>query len=262
MLRIFVGTSSNGEDAEAECVLAWTIKKHCSVPFEIVWMRQSKDPASFWHGWNTSRWATPFSAFRAGLPAYCDYQGKAIYCDVDIWFQADPAELFNQAFKPGKVVMAKGGGSWRLCVSLWDCAAAKRWLPAIEDLKADPAALSRVTKTLITNSLIMPFVGDWNCLDGGEYTDLADPQLKALHYTDMSTQPHLAHALPRLKATGGKHWFDGTVKPHRRPDVQARFDALLAEATEAGEGVDKFIPAKPFGSYKKASLAHYKGAPK
>ena len=72
----------------------------------------------------------------------------------------------------------------------------------------------------------------------------------------------LAHALARLKAAGAKHWFDGTVKPHARPDVQARFDALLAEATEAGEGVEMFIPAKPFGSYKKASLVNYKGAPK
>lgn len=261
-IKIFIGSAASGEDAESLAVLCWSVKKHASRPFEIVLMQQSHDPSSFWHGWNTETWATPFSAFRAGIPAFCGYEGRAIYVDSDIFFQADPAELFDQEFQPGKVLRAKGGGSWRMCVSLWDCAAAKQWLPPIETLKADRKALANVTAILRANDLIQAFDGEWNCLDGKGYDDINDPRIKAVHYTDMGTQPHLRHALPRLKAAGVKHWFDGEVRPHPRPDLVAKFDRLLVEAEEHGWTVDSFVPDEPFGPYRKASLVNYRGAPK
>lgn len=261
-IKIFCGSSANGEDAEFEAVFAWSVKKHCSQPYEIIWMRQTHDPASFWHGWNTDSWATPFSSYRIGLPAYCGYEGKAIYCDEDTWFEADPAELWNQEFQPGKVVMAKGGGSWRFCVSLWSCSEAKKWFPPIETIKADRKALANVTNVLRINDLIQPFDGDWNCLDGKGYDSIRDPRIKVIHATDMASQPHIPLATKRLVASGRKHWFDGTVKPHARPDLVARFHYLLAEAEEHGFTVDSFVPDEPFGPYRKASLANYRGAPK
>src|SRR5690606_40467994 len=44
-----------------------------------------------------------------GIPAFCDYQGKAIYMDTDMIVLCDLAELWNLEFEPGKAVMAKGG---------------------------------------------------------------------------------------------------------------------------------------------------------
>ncbi len=99
-------------------------------------------------------------------------------------------------------------------------------------------------------------------MDGKGYADLFDTRLKALHYTDMSTQPHLKPALPRLAQAGQAHWFDGTVKPHPRADIQILFDTLLGAAVAAGYAVENYIPAEQFGPYRKASLANYRGAPK
>jgi len=248
VIRIFVGSSANGEDAEAEAVLAWSIKKHCSRPYEITWMRQSRDPASFWHGWDCRQWGTPFSAFRFGIPEYCGFQGKAIYTDVDVWFQDDPANLWDQAVPEGKIALAKGNGSWRLCVSLWDCAAAQGIVPSVAELRAG-ASSYLISEDMKSRSLMSAFSGNWNCLDGEQYAYVDDPRIKALHYTEMETQVHLPYALPRLEAAGRQHWYTGTRKPHPRADVQDRFDELLAEATAAGEGVDQFIPAELFGPY-------------
>ena len=42
-IRIFVGTSANNEDAEAEMVLEYTLRKNTTHPLDITWMRQTKD---------------------------------------------------------------------------------------------------------------------------------------------------------------------------------------------------------------------------
>lgn len=259
-VRVFVGCSANGEDAESCAVLEYSLRKFSSRPVEIVWMKQTHDAASFWHGWNTERWATPFSGFRWGIPAFCGFEGRAVYTDSDVIFLADINELWSQPMASQAAVLAKGGGSWRLCVSLWDCAAAREHVLPLDQLRTDPMAHHRMCQRVISDGFVGSFSGDWNCLDGRGYADLADPAIKALHYTDMSTQPHLRHALPRLAASGASHWFDGAVKPHARPDVEALFDRMLGEAIEAGFAVENYLPPDPFGPYVKASLTHYKGA--
>jgi hypothetical protein len=256
LIRVFVGCAASGEDAESLAVLEYTLRKNASEPVQIEFMAQSCDPASFWHGWNSERWATPFSAFRWGIPAFCKYEGRAVYTDSDVIFLGDIAELWHQPIPDGKIALAKGGGSWRLCVSLWDCEAAVLRIPLLHELKTDPQSHSKVNRAV--KPYIAPFSGEWNSLDGHGFANLSDPRLKALHYTDMSTQPHLRHALLRLRAAGQKHWFDGTVRPHARKDIEALFDRLLAEANEAGFRVENYVPTEPFGDYKKKSLTNYR----
>jgi hypothetical protein len=256
-IRIFVGCAASGEDAESLAVLEWSVRKHASEPVEFHWMKQSHDQQSFWHGWETSRWATPFSGFRWGIPAACQYEGRAIYTDSDVIFMADVAQLWRQPIPAGKVVLAKPG-SWRMCVSLWDCAAARHHLPPIDSIRHNPASHHQIGLRFRGPGLVAPFAGNWNCLDGEDYADLHDPAIKAIHYTSMDCQPHLRHALPRLAAAGQKHWFDGTVRAHPRPDVEALFDELLAEAADHGFVPASYIPNEAFGPYSKASLVNYR----
>src|SRR5262245_61554152 len=89
-IRIFVGCSGNNEDLEFQSVLHYSLEKHASQPLDITWMRLSRDPDSFWfsnpqkkEGWRTEGWATPFSALRWGIPAVCNFEGRAIYMDLD-----------------------------------------------------------------------------------------------------------------------------------------------------------------------------------
>ena len=116
VVKLFVGVSSNGEDAESQAVLEYSVRKNSSMPVEIVWMKQTNDESSPLYGWATYTWATPFSGYRWAVPELCGFKGKAIYCDSDFIWLDDIAKLWNQEFEPGKVVMAKAGdNAWRYC---------------------------------------------------------------------------------------------------------------------------------------------------
>ena len=267
-IKLFVGCSPGGEDAESQMVLEYSIKKNTTIPVDIVWMRLSHDPESFWYtaeddGWSTKTWATPFSGFRWAIPAYCNYEGKAIYCDSDFVFISDLKKLWNQEFQPDKVVMAKGGDQgWRYCLAFWNCEAAKN-VPLINNLdrsKKIPNFHQRMMAHFTsTPGIVQQFQGTWNCVDG---EDLPIDKIDALHYSDMSSQLHLKYALKRLKASGGKHWFDGTIRDHWRQDLKDLFDQYYHEALNYGMRVDDYVPNVPFGEIRKESQKNYRKAHK
>lgn len=265
MIRVFVGCAPNHEDIESQAALEYSIRKHASAEVEIEWMKLSRDPESFWYadgasGWQTSQWATPFSGFRWAIAEHCGFRGKAIYCDSDVIFMADIAELWNQVLKPGKVALAKGGGSWRYCVSLWDCAEAGEHVWPVEKLRRVASAHGVMTGYFArAPQLTQQFAGEWNCLDGEGHRNLRDGSVKALHYTDMSSQPQLRHAMPRLAALGSKHWYNGAVRRHPRDDVVTLFDELLAEAKANGYPPERYAADEPFGELNKKSLTAYRG---
>lgn len=262
MIRFFIGCAPNHDDAESQAVLEWSIAKHCSTDYQITWMKLSRDPASPFYsdpekgkGWNTSRWATPFSGFRWAVPELAGFEGKAIYADSDVIFMRDPAELWKQEFFPLKAVMATGDPAWRLCVSLWNCAEARKHCPSMAELQREPGSHRMMTAHYRSRSDIkQAFRGDWNCLDGEPYEDVRDPRIGAIHYTSMSHQPQLKHALPRLQAAGLKHWFDGAPNEHWRPEIQALFDELLAEAEQNGFQASRYTQEPVFGHLSKLAV--------
>jgi hypothetical protein len=262
MIRLFVGCAANHEDLESQAVLEWSVRKHASEPVEITWMRLSRDPASPWSGWATERWATPFSGFRWCLPEVCGFQGRAIYCDSDVIFMADVAELWRQEFKPGKAIMAKGGGSWRLCVSLWDCEAMRKHLPPLAAMKANSDFHRAQCGRISAASYIQAFDGNWNCLDGEKCQSLHDRAIKAIHYTSIGTQPQLSYALPRLRAMGRRHWYDGKVEKHWRSDLVALFGEMLEEAKVNGCPPERYADEPVYGDFRKASLKNYHSGPR
>ena len=268
-IRVYVGCAANGEDAESQAVLEWSLRKHASAPVEIVWMQLSRDPASPFYcdpgkalGWRTEQWATPFSGFRWAVPALAGFKGRAIYMDSDVILTADIAELWGQEFAPGKLVMAKGKtASWRYCVSLWDCARAPHWIPALAKLQRDPDSHRNCIRVFRTNpNIVQAFAGQWNCLDGEDFADLGDPEIKLIHYSAMRTQPQLERAVARLALEGRRHWFDGEPARHWREDLIALFEALLEEASAEGYAVERYTAGPLFGPYKKRAVGGV-GAP-
>ncbi len=240
-IKLFVGTSPNGEDYEAEAVLAYSARKHASLPIDITWMRQGR--SKIYSGWACASGRTPFSHFRWSPPAATGYAGRAIYCDVDFIFFGDLAELWREEI-PGALVCRKSkkpGGKLKTCCMLFDCAAAKGHVPDLPALKAMPDPQGHLSKYFQQHDALTSSYqsGDWNALDLGGY-DLDDPRVKAVHYTRMEHQLHLKHAIARLAAQGKSHWYGGPVFAHPRPELQARFDALLAEAQADGYTFESF----------------------
>ena len=83
-IKLFIGTSANYEDRDAELVYEYSLRRNSSSSLEINWMRLSNQRGSFWSNWNTKGWHTPFSGFRWAVPYLCNFKGRAIYTDVDM----------------------------------------------------------------------------------------------------------------------------------------------------------------------------------
>jgi len=260
-IRVFVGTPANNEDLECQAVFAWSLRKHHPQDdVDIIWMMLSRDPNSFWYsdpqanprkGWNMRGAATPFSSLRWGIPAACEFQGKAIYCDCDQIFIADVAELWNQTIPDGKaLLMSKIGAS---CVMLMDNERMKKVLPPIEHLKTVEGAYRPVRSTIAKHAGV--FQGEWNCLDGkdddkAQYRPtIYDGKVKLIHYTNIPTQPNHKHARARLKLEGKPHWYNGRDELHPMPEIPELFDRMLAEANAAGQGPETFRVPVEFGDY-------------
>lgn len=254
-IRIFIGCSGNDEDLEFQCVLHYTLDKYASEPLDITWMRLSRNPSSFWYadpqqgrGWNTKTWATPFSALRWGIPECCGFEGRAIYMDLDMIALDDIAKLWNQNILDGRSMLAKESA---ICVSVYDNARMKNILPPVSEWKHIAGAYRNIrNKVMKTPGVIQRYEGNWNCLDGEKYARLDDPDIKVLHFTDIPTQPHLRHAIPRLKREGKEHWYKGApIRDHPRKEAIALFDRLLNEAQAAGYHLDRYRNPTPFGDY-------------
>lgn len=258
-IKLFVGCSANGEDAEAQALLEYTLRKHHPADdIELCWMMLSRDPASAWYsnptkgeGWNTRGWATPFSAFRWAVPHVCGFKGRAAYCDVDKIFMADIGELWSQEIPSGKALLTKD--EVHSCFMLFDCERMKNILPTLDQLRRTEGLYRSVRKNV--GLAAARFAGNWNCLDGENYATLDDPDIKVIHFTKVETQPHLKWALPRLRAQGKQHWNQWTLRaekplPHARADVQPLVDKLWAETQAAGYTVEDYLEsATNFGSY-------------
>ena len=256
-IRVFVGYSGNDEDLEFASVLHFSIETQASRPIDLTWMRLSRDPSSFWFsdpqkkkGWRTDMWATPFSALRWGIPAVCGFEGKAIYCDIDMIWMADVAELWDQKIPEGYGMLAKPEAP---CVTLYDCERMKRILPSIDLIKHTPGLYREIRNRI--KPIAKRYAGNWNCLDmrrdaGGEYASVFDPDIKVLHFTEIPTQPHLRYAIPRLAREGKKHWYTKMpLRKHHRKDAVDLFDNLLQKAQQAGYGPERYRNPAPFGDY-------------
>lgn len=258
-IRLFLGTSPNGEDYEAEAVAVYTARKFSSLPLEITFMRQSKKgPYSGWR--SCSKGVTPFSGFRWSIPAMCNFEGRGLYTDVDFVFHADLAELWREEI-PGVIVTKrpKPAGKVKTCCTLFDCAKAKRHIETLDGLRkmTDPQGhYSNYFKD--RPELVNHYAsGDWNAHDA---FDLSNPRIKATHYTRIESQLHLKHAIPRLRAQGRSHWYTGEVFAHPNPALQLHFDAMLEEAKAAGLTYESFQYGSGVEiSRRNFTYSHHKG---
>lgn len=263
-VRIFVGCDPNNCDLEQMMVLDYSVRKHTRHPVEITWMQLSHDPGSAWYsdqetgaGWHTQKWATPFSGFRWAIPEACNFEGRAIYMDADVVVLCDVAELWAHPMNDDAIVAAKGGASLaRLCTCVWDNKKARSHLPPLKEFRADPDGHRKMMQLIKENPrLVQPYLDSYNNIDG---EDLPIGRIKILHYSDMGTQFSHKYALPRLEAAGQKHWFDGKIMPHPRPELAALFDHYYQEALGAGFSPEHYS-IRPFGAFSKASQAKYRG---
>jgi len=228
-IRIFIGTSANNEDSDAEMVLEYSLRKNSSRELMITWMRQTHDESSIWGGWQTQRWSTPFSGFRWAIPEACGFSGRAIYMDVDQVNLRDIADLYNTPLQ-GRPCAARPGvrfGGHEFCVMLIDCAAMGEILVPVSRMKPNPDAHHRYIAMFSGNpdyvlNLDARWIfhdGDNDLVAGGRLLD----DIWHLHYTKMATQP--------WKPV----WFKGKAEEHPRKDLTEFWFKMRDEALANGK---------------------------
>jgi len=219
-IRIFIGTSPNGEDHEIEKIYEYTLRKHTTSNLDITWMRLSGNKHDIWHGWNTKKWFTPFSGLRWAIPFICGFKGKAIYTDVDMINLSDITELYEMDLE-GKPFAARKGIRWghELCVMVIDCEKAKKYIWEIKKLKRKIDSHKYHRDLLSSGNLITSLDSRWNCLDG---EDLELDKIFQLHFTNMSTQPWKPS------------WYLGEFKDHPRKDIIEFYEDLKKEVFDSG----------------------------
>ena len=222
-IKMFIGTSSNGEDNPIEAVYEYTLRKNCSKEIDIVWMRQTNDTNSFWHGFDTSNWPTPFSGYRWAIAEYCNFEGRAIYTDCDMINFRDMNELWEFDMK-GKPFAARKGnrfGGHEFCVTLIDCDKVKNLQPvSVKRQKTLDTYHQRCIRSYSGNDdVVAELDSRWNCLDG---EDRKIEDIWQLHWTKMASQPWKPS------------WFTGIPEEHQRKDLVELFYDLKEEAILAG----------------------------
>jgi len=214
MIRVFVGTSEGTDDLPAEKALKYSLEKHCSEDVEVIFMRNLEN--GFMGKFDCTGWATPFTNLRWAVPEYCNFEGRAIYMDVDQLNLKDISELYHIDMK-GKPFASRDN---RLCVMVFDNAKMKELLAPVDTIKKTPKYGNSIYWNIVKKSI--HFDPRWNCLDG-EGRSIDD--IWHLHFTSMPTQPWKPA------------WFKGTPRPHPRTDLvelweQYRDEAIVAEHNE------------------------------
>ena len=222
MVKIFIGTSSNGEDRDIEMVLEHTLRKNTDVELEITWMRQTNDKDSFWGDWKTAQWSTPFSGYRWAIPEACNFEGQAIYMDTDMINFKD-INILHSINMGGKPFAARRGyrfGGHEFCVMIFDCVKSQKVLPPVVWQKCNANSHQSAIFTFSGNQQhVHDMDPRWNCLDGEQFPV---EDIWHLHYTKMNSQPWRPS------------WFTGKLEEHARPDINDVYFEMLDEAKHAG----------------------------
>ena len=219
-IKLFIGSSSNGEDSYIENIYEYSLRKNCSKDLEITWMRQNKE--GLWSHNNTQMWSTPFSGFRWFIPEICNFKGRAIYTDCDMINFKDMASLFETDMRNKPIAARKGQrfGGHEFCVMLFDCERIKDMLIPITRQKNISEYHHRMIHKFSGNSdLVEDLDPRWNCLDG---EDRKIDDIWQLHWTKMSTQPWKPG------------WFTGVTEEHPRKDLVKLLEDMNVEAKDAG----------------------------
>ena len=227
-IRLFIGSSSNGEDAPIENIYEYTLRKNTKRELEITWMRQTHDEKSFWHidTDSTAHWPTPFSGYRWMIPEYCEFRGRALYTDCDMINFRDIGDLWDTDLE-GKMCAARKGtrfGGHEFCVMVIDCEKMGQAMIPASRQKNIPEYHRRMINTYSGNDAAVKELDPrWNCLDGEDRTI---DDMWQLHWTKMASQPW------------APWWFRGTPEEHARPDLVQLFENMLIECVDYGRSYE------------------------
>lgn len=175
-IRIYIG--SEPAQHRGERILLWSILKHRN-PNRHYEVNIMKDLAGF----ERKGWKTGFTAYRYTIPEFANFQGRAIYNDVDQIYLADPFDLLAENMSEAAVLAVESRDT---SVMLMDCGRLTDiWTIATVRAASQGRVHATMLNLLRERSLIADLPGYWNSRDH-EYDEKTS---RLLHYTTLQSQP-------------------------------------------------------------------------
>ena len=210
-IKIFIGTSPVS-DKDAELALEYSLRRNTSETINITWMRNTEPP---FDEFDRTGYVTPFSGFRWAIPELCNFEGKAIYLDVDIFNLRDISELWNLDMDNKAILGIEYQKKYEFSVCLMDCSKMKSILPSISEMKTDKNFPKSVNKRVSSSGLVGLMDNRWNSMD-----TLKIPLEDSwnIHFTRLGTQPW------------NPDWYKGPSRPNSRPEFVEAWKKVLNDA--------------------------------
>ena len=199
-LKVFVGYDTREDVAWQVCKHS-IISKNKNVDVQPLKLTELKDKGRYWRDIDKLG-STEFTFSRFLIPELCNFNGWALFCDCDIVFINDVAELFAQAddkyavmcakhdYTPKEGTMMDGHTqteyprkNWS-SVMLFNCGHPSNQ-KLTQDLVNNPDTTGKYLHRFswLTDEEIGQFSHEWNWLVGW-YKEPEDGTPKALHYTE------------------------------------------------------------------------------
>ena len=223
-LRIFIGYDHR--QPIAYNVLQYSIYRRAKKPVTVAPLVLPTLPM-------TRSGLTPFTFSRFLVPWLCDYQGWALFLDIDFLVLADIAELFALADDRYAAMVSKNPKKFEWAsMILFNCGhQANRALTP--DYVEDPKrCISPHTLDWLSPELVGGLPGEWNHLVGYD-TPRADA--KMVHYTQ---------GMPIYEETSGSEYREQWLAEHKASNTTSPWQELMARSVHAGKTADGRVVAK------------------
>lgn len=176
---------------------------------------------------------TPFTYSRFLVPWLCDYQGWALFLDIDFLALGDVAELFALTDNQYAAMVSKNPKKFEWAsLILFNCGheANKILTPDYVD---DPERCKQPhTLDWLAPELVGALPSHWNHLVG---YDAPRDDAKLIHYTQ---------GMPIYEETKGSEYGDAWKAEHKAANSAASWQELMARSVHAGKTADGRIVAK------------------
>jgi hypothetical protein len=176
---------------------------------------------------------TPFTFSRFLVPWLCDYQGWALFLDIDFLVLSDIADLFALADDRYAAMASKNPKKFEWAsMILFNCAhPANRVLTP--DYVDDPQRCqSPHTMDWLPPDLVGGLPGEWNHLVG---YDAPRADAKMVHYTQ---------GMPIYEETTGSEYREQWLAEHKASNSTSPWPELMARSVHAGKTAEGRVVAK------------------
>lgn len=173
---------------------------------------------------------TPFTFSRFLVPYLCDYEGWALFLDIDMWVNGDISELFALADPKYAVMVSKNEKRFEwTSAMLLNCAECKILTPSYIETAA---GLHQVT--WCPSEKIGDLPSEWNHLVG---YDKKREDAKLVHFTQ---------GIPVFSETRQSEYAGEWVKEHKLMNSSVPWEVLMGDSVHAaidsnGKKVPRFV---------------------